>query len=120
MIPYTIGLRASLSSGVSEQIQYQNSSNRKFFIDEILQKSTGSFDITDISDNASLQYSDANGSAPMTGNAFADAAEDTDVPAKLPMALILEGQQILKFTVKDTSSATNEVNIILRGRLERL
>ena len=111
-------LRASLGSGGSATLTYQNSGNQVFHIEQIIQKSTGSFDITDFNTNQSFQYSNASPSNPLNGEIFPDMQTDTDSLEKLTIPIVLSGQAQIKFTVLDTSVASNVVDIVLVGYLE--
>ena len=117
-IPYVVGLRVTLSASSEGSVQFQNSANQSFEIHTIMQRSTDTFDIIDFSDNASQQYSPASNSNPVDGSIFPDSETDTDSPRELPLPLTLRGQDIIKFTLLDTSAASNVVDIMLMGILD--
>lgn len=116
-LPYIAPIRISLGISSEGSGQYQNSENQQFEIHQILQESDGTFDIINISNNAAKQFSPASNSNPLSGNVFPDMDNDTDSLRNLPIPLTLEGQEILKFTLLDTSGVANVVNIALVGIL---
>lgn len=116
-IPFIVPLNFALTSGLTLSAQFQNSANQNFEIHSIMQESDGIFDIVDWSNNGSLNFSNATPADPMSGNVFPDVEAENSSPRMLPEPYTMVGNEIMSFTIVDTSVATNAVTIFLQGIL---
>ena len=82
-----------------------------------MQESDGIFDIIDWSNNGSLNFSNATPANPMSGNVFPDVEAENSAPRMLSEPYTMVGNEIMSFTIVDTSTATNPVTIFLQGIL---
>lgn len=116
-IPFLVPLNFALSADGSASVQFQNSAGQIYEIHSVMQESTGAFDVTDWSNNGALNFSNATEANPMSGNVFPDVQAENSSPRMLPEPYKMDGNEIMSFTCKDTSSATNAVTIFLQGVL---
>lgn len=116
--PFLVSIPIVLTANGSNTGEYDVGQGNKLTIKRILQKSTGAFDITDISDSFGNKYGNMSTAKPIDGNFFTDILADNNNPAELPDYIIVQPNGRLQFTLLDTSSSGNNVFIYLQGYLE--
>lgn len=116
IIPYIVTLPKVVTASSTARLFYQVSNDETLEITNILQKSTGAFDIYGISDSRGTIYSSAAAGNTMDGDFIADIATAFNGIYALPSPIVLAGGTIIYIDVLDTSAAQNTVEIILMGR----
>lgn len=108
--------RKSLDGNGTGSIEFSVGASEEFEAHEIRIKATSElFDITEISDEGGVPYTNATSDEPLDGLLLYNATENAFNIVKLPAPLNLDPNSTLKFDLKDTSAATNEVFICLIG-----
>lgn len=116
--PYLFLGRKSLTASSSGSITFTVGAGEEFAGHEIRIKATSeSFDITKISDQGGVPYTNATASDPIDGKLVTNDTENNYNVVRLPIELNLPPNSVLTFELKDTSGNTNEVFILLAGKM---
>lgn len=116
--PFFVVVQIVLTANGQNSGEYDVGQGNTFNIQRIQQKSTGAFDIVDISDNFGNRYTNASISEPIGGNIFTDIDTDNNNPADLTNSIVIQNNGKIQFTVLDTSGSSNTVSFFLQGLLE--
>jgi hypothetical protein len=114
-IPYYVALSVTLSANQTAQMSYQVPQNWKMKIISLYELSkTGNYQVTGISDNGGINYTNATQSTPIAEGAFENWVTADGTPSNLPVPLELEGASQILIQLKDTSAAPNTVTWLLK------
>ena len=102
------------------ETEHRVGANERFTGTHILIERTGTFNITKITNDSGLPFTNADTSDPITGAAFPDALTEHGKWLELTAPIIVERSDAIKFEVVDTSGATNTVRIHLLGSMEQM
>lgn len=108
----------SLAGSSTATVEIAIGETEEFEGDEIRVHATNvGIDLISITDQAGVPYTNATSSAPIDGNLFAVALKTEYNRLLFPTPLHLPPGTRLKFQITDTSTATNEVFILLMGKM---
>lgn len=113
---YVVPLSVTLSSGGVGTVTLSVGSNQTVEIHRIQQKSTGTFDITKLTDSFGNNLGTVTPNNPLDGNYFSDIETDNNVNSDLIEPITIESNGELQISVKDTSAGTNTVVFYLTAR----
>ena len=112
---YLIG-SVTLSASSTGNIVLSMGKNEEFEASGIAFISTGSFDITGITDASGIPYTNASTTTTIPSTLFPPDTNNTVVPQPLLQPLVIPQNGSLTFALKDTSGASNTVKVILFGK----
>lgn len=115
--PYILTMKETCNANGTVTLSYQASNQERFEFSEIIQDSTGIFDITDIRDSSGRHYTNASASNPIDSTFIQDTDNEYNSISVLPIPLVLDKGKTLYFDVKDTSTSSNVITIKLIGKL---
>lgn len=115
---FTAVIRISVAGSAQGTGIYDVNSGQNFVIRRIQQRSTGNFDILDIEDQAGNSFTNANSTQPLGGNYYTDIDANNNNPSDLTDDIVIPASGSIKFTIVDTSTTNNDVDIILSGQLQ--
>jgi len=117
--PYWLVGYKSLSGSASGVLEIEVGATEEFEVDEIRIKSTSElFDITGITDQGGTPFTNADSTTVLDGMLLTNATENEYNIIKLKEPWPLLPQTKLTFEITDTSAATNEIWILLVGRMK--
>ena len=116
--PFIAIVQIVLSSGGQGTGDYDAGHAQEFTNNRIQQSSTGTFDILDINLSSGNRLTNASLAQPINGQIFSDVEVDNNNPADLITPWLVDGNNSIQFTVKDTSSGANTVKLYLQGTLK--
>lgn len=114
---FFINLDAALTANQTQTLSYTVPTNEGLVIERIYQTSEGAADIVELSDSTGVGYSNASDGNGLNINVLPDLANEFHAAVPLPMPITLEGGVTFRIRVKDTSGSSNDVNVILAGRV---
>lgn len=116
IIPYIVTLPKVVAASSVGRMSYQVSNDETLELTNILQRSTGAFDIYGISDSRGTIYSNAVAGNTIDGDFIADISTAFNGIYEFPSPIVLEGGTTIFIDVIDTSAAQNTIEIVLVGR----
>lgn len=116
--PYTFPRQVILTANNSGNIIIINSLSLTFRAHRWIWKSTGIFNLVDISINNSTHLTDASVSNPINSAFLQQQASPNFNWDRFEIELIVNPQETLQFAVVDTSGAGNTVQVILVGIMD--
>ena len=118
--PYILTDSVDLAASAAGQAVLRVGSNERFEGHKILILSTGIFNITSITDDSGLPFTNADVGDPLNSVMFPDAYDDGDQALELDAPLIIEKNNALTISFTDTSVASNTVRVAMYGTMESL
>jgi len=116
--PYFLLGYESVAGSATESLTISIGETEEFEAHSIRVHSTSvSFDIIGITDQSGIPYTNATSTAMLDGNLLAAATKNEWAEVKLPIPLHLPAGTSLRFQITDTSTSTNEVWIMLVGKM---
>ena len=118
--PYILTDSVDLVASAAGQAVLRVGSNERFEGHAILILSTGIFNITGITDDSGLPFTNADAGDPLTNVMFPDDMDAGDAMLELDAPLVLEKNNALTISFTDTSTAANTVRVAIYGTMESL
>ena len=118
--PYFLTDTVVLTASAAGQAVLRVGSNERFEGHKLLILSTGAFEVTAITDDAGLPFTNADVGDPLTNVMFPDDMDAGDQPLELDTPLIIEKNNALTVSFTDTSAASNTVRVTIYGTMESL
>ena len=116
--PYILTDTVVLGASAAGQAVLRVGSNERFEGHKLLILSTGNFDITAITDDAGLPFTNADSADPLTQAMFADDVDSGDMPLEFHAPFVIEKTNALTISFLDTSTASNTVRVAIYGTME--
>ena len=110
----------SVSANATLEAELRVGANERFTGRKLLIQRTAGFEIRSITDDSGLPFTNADSGDPLTGDSFPDALTEHAGYLELPAPIIVEKSNAIKFSVTDTSGATNTIRVIILGEMEQL
>ena len=118
--PYILTDSVDLTASATGQAVLRVGSNERFEGRKVLILSTGTFNITGITDDSGLPFTNADSGDPLTNVMFPDDMDSGDVMLELDAPIVLEKNNALTISFTDTSAAANTVRVAVYGTMESL
>lgn len=116
--PYFLQGYESVAGSATESLIISLGETEEMEVYEIRIKATSeSFDIIGITDQSGIPYTNATSTTVIDGTLLTNATENEYNIIKLPVPLHLPPGTQLRFQITDTSASTNEIWILLIGKM---
>lgn len=116
--PYFLVGYESVTASATETLTIDIGATEHFVASKIRIKSTGAFDLVKIVDQGGLPYTNATSSKMIDSDLLTAATKNKYHEIDLPEPWDLKPETKLSFEITDTSASTNEVWILLIGKME--
>jgi len=115
--PYFLVGRASISASSTGTIQWTTGSTEEVVVNKIrIHATSNSFDITSITNQGGIPFTNATSSTPLDGNLLTAATKNSYYEIDLPTEWQLPPDTTINFAITDTSGSTNEIFIVGIGK----
>jgi len=112
--PFLVVLQVALTGNGTGSVSYSVTTQEALEIVELYQKSTGTFNVTDIRTSDGQHYTNASSVVPIPSDFFADVEDGYNAKPALPIPIVLSGGGVVYIDLLDTSGVANTVTILLR------
>jgi len=116
--PYFLLGYESVVGSASEELTIQIGATEHFVASRIRVKSTGAFDLTKITDQGGMPYTNATSTKILDSDLLTASTKNEYHEIVLDEPWDLAPETKLVFGITDTSTSTNEVWILLIGKME--
>lgn len=116
--PYFLLGYESVAGSATETLTIEIGATEHFVASAIRIKSTGAFDLVKLTDQGGMPYTNATSTKMIDSDLLTAATKNRYHEIVLPTPWDLKPETTLSFEITDTSATTNEVWILLIGKME--